>query len=79
MEEGKCGICIEPENAGELAKALLRLCEDEDLGERLGKNGRKLVEQRFDRNRLASNYLALIEGVAGKPVSRANFKENPVD
>jgi len=63
VEEGKCGICIEPENARELADAVLRLHADSDLVETLGRNGRKFVVEVFDRDKLAGKYLEIIAGV----------------
>lgn len=63
VEEGKCGICIEPENAKALADAVLRLHADSDLAKTLGGNGRKFVVEVFDRDKLAGKYLEVIAGV----------------
>jgi glycosyltransferase involved in cell wall biosynthesis len=64
IEEGDCGICIEPENAQELAKALVTLCGDKETADRLGRNGRKFVERYFDRDKLAVDYLDLLRATA---------------
>lgn len=73
IEEGECGICIEPENSNELADALVRLRENPALAESLGKNGRTFVQESFNREILAMRYLKLLENVcAGRaePVVR---------
>ena len=64
IEEGDCGICIEPENALELAKALATLCGDKGKADRLGRNGRKFVERYFNRDKLAADYLDLLRATA---------------
>ena len=63
VEQGKCGLCIEPENHKQLAKAVLRLYNDSELAERLGRNGRQYVEKNFDRDKLAKTYLAILEQI----------------
>lgn len=54
------GLLVEPRNAESLADALLKLIEDETLRSRLGNNGRKTVEEKFDidiiTNRLLKYY-----------------------
>jgi len=64
VEEGGCGICIEPENVEELVGTLRRLNGDKGLAERLGRNGRRFVERHYNRDVLAGNYLDLIRCVA---------------
>ena len=58
-----CAIAIEPENAAELAQAVLRLADDPPFCRRLGANGRGFVAAHFDRTVLARRYLDLIEDV----------------
>lgn len=41
----EAGLCVPPESPAELANAVLTLRKDGDLRERLGRNGRKRVEQ----------------------------------
>jgi colanic acid biosynthesis glycosyl transferase WcaI len=53
-EEANAAICVEPENAGELATAILQLYEHPDLASMLGPKGRAYVESRFDSDRLTA-------------------------
>jgi glycosyltransferase involved in cell wall biosynthesis len=64
IEEADCGICIEPENDDELVGALRNLHDDDGLGVRLGKNGRRCVEGRYNRDSLAAEYLDLLRVTA---------------
>jgi glycosyltransferase involved in cell wall biosynthesis len=67
VEEGDCGLCIEPENATGLADALGRLASDPGLALRLGRNGRMFVTRDYDREVLAESYLSLLCSAAGGP------------
>ena len=62
IEAGNCGLCIDPENAREMADAVLRLKTDSQLAETLGKNGRRFVAEAFDRDKLAAKYIEVIAG-----------------
>lgn len=64
IEDADCGICIEPENDDELVGALRKLHDEDGLGMRLGKNGRKCVEERYNRDLLATEYLTLLRDAA---------------
>lgn len=63
VEEGGCGLCIEPENDQELAEAVLKLAREPELGTMLGESGAEFVARRFDREVLAMEYLGVLEGV----------------
>lgn len=58
IEKAGCGICFEPENACELANAIIRLAEDQELCQKLGNQGLRCVMQEFDRRKLAECYEA---------------------
>lgn len=49
VERGKCGINIEPENINVLTRTMLRLKENEVERLEMGRNARKLGEEKFDR------------------------------
>lgn len=68
IEKAKCGLCITPEDDQQLAEAVLKLYKDPQLTESFGENGRLFVEQNFTREKLAKNYLRLIEEVQSHPL-----------
>lgn len=57
------GICIEPDNDDQLIDAVERLADDPALRERLGQAGHDYVVLHYDRDRLAGDYLDLIDRV----------------
>jgi glycosyltransferase involved in cell wall biosynthesis len=57
------GICIEPENADALLDAVERLRMDPRLGQAMAETGRNYVLKFFDRDKLAGDYLQLLERV----------------
>lgn len=63
LTEADCGIAFEPGNDAELAAAAVRLAGDRAECSRLGANGRRYVLERFDRRRLAHEYLEILERV----------------
>lgn len=60
IEAGQCGICIEPENPDALSDAVMQLYRDHTLGQNLGQKGKVFVANRFDREKLAMEYLDLL-------------------
>jgi glycosyltransferase involved in cell wall biosynthesis len=60
VEEAQAGLCVEPEDAGQLAEAIQRLKGDEGLRQRLGRNGLLAVRERFDRTVLAGRMLDVL-------------------
>jgi len=71
LTEADCGIAFEPGNDAELAAAVVRLTSDRAECARLGANGRRYVLERFDRRRLAHEYLEILERV------RADYRRGP--
>jgi colanic acid biosynthesis glycosyl transferase WcaI len=63
IEESQSGICIEPENAGDLVQAITRLAADPALRDSLGRNGRRYIQQRFSRRSTAEAYLDVLENL----------------
>jgi glycosyltransferase involved in cell wall biosynthesis len=51
------GICIEPENADQLAAAAERLADDPERRARFGESGRQYVLAHHDRDHLALSYM----------------------
>jgi glycosyltransferase involved in cell wall biosynthesis len=66
VEQAGAGICIEPENAADLAAAVRALADDPARRRALGAAGRRTVERDFDRRQLALAFEAMLAGlVAG--------------
>ncbi|WP_142412973.1 glycosyltransferase family 4 protein [Hathewaya massiliensis] len=49
INDARAGITVEPENAKEIADAVLKLHKNKDLKEELGQNGRKYVIENYSR------------------------------
>ncbi len=64
ISEAGSGVCIGPENATELADAVLELASNHSRCQEFGKAGRNYVQQYFDRRELARCYERLIQDVA---------------
>ncbi len=52
VREGRTGLLVEPDNATELAGAVIRLLKDPKLRATMGKEGRRLVEADFSTTRM---------------------------
>ena len=64
LEEAGCSIAFEPSNDEELMAAAERLAAAPAAERRrLGENGRRYVLERFDRRKLAHDYLEILERV----------------
>ena len=66
VRAANAGICIEPENAAELASAIIKLVNDEQLARSYGLSGREYIRANFDRRMLARTYLQQIHSVLAK-------------
>ncbi|HSR59052.1 MAG TPA: glycosyltransferase family 4 protein, partial [Candidatus Binataceae bacterium] len=71
VEDGMTGILVEPDNAGQLARALLRLLKDATLRREMGRAARVRAEQSFSWDqtvaRIKSRYEASNSVEPGKP------------
>ncbi len=56
IAESESGICVEPENAQELAEAVRSLADSKALCDTLGCNGSRYVASYFDRKMLAKRF-----------------------
>lgn len=61
--EGKHGLLAEPMNSENLAGKIRTLIENPDMAERMGKNGRKRVEERFTWSKVAEEIEGVYESV----------------
>ena len=67
VSAAEAGLCIEPENEGELLEALTKLAGDRSMAHRLGANGLSRLAKRYDVERLAEAYLELLGRVGAAP------------
>jgi glycosyltransferase involved in cell wall biosynthesis len=79
VASAEAGVFIEPENAAELARAVVRLADDGALRGRLGANGRRFVEQHFDRRVLARRYVEVFHQRLGKGAKVPDRKDATVE
>jgi glycosyltransferase involved in cell wall biosynthesis len=68
ITEGGSGICIEPENAAELAEAVRSLVDDAERYAALADAGCDYVAKHFDRTNLAAEYESVLRRVSSLPV-----------
>ncbi len=60
LKEANAGICIEPENAEQLAQAVENLADNPQLCQSLGRAGYEYVTKHHDRDNLANEYMDTI-------------------
>lgn len=51
IKDGETGLLVPPKDEMALAKAIVKLLQDEDMAKKMGINGRKLVEEKYTWNR----------------------------
>jgi len=61
IEENNCGIVVEPGNVKDLVNVILKLYTDRDLREKMGKNGRKAINKKYNLREAAMKYKHIIE------------------
>ncbi len=70
VRDGVTGVLVEPGDEGGLARAILGLLRDPARRGALGREGRKLVEERFTADRMARAYAAFYAEVVDESVGR---------
>jgi len=60
VEKADSGICIRPENAGDLVAAIEILRHDQQLRKRLGENGRRYIVENLSREQTARDYESVL-------------------
>ena len=59
VENANCGLYVEPENSVMLAEKVLTLYNDRNLITELGKNGRSVAVENFDRKKIILNFCSV--------------------
>jgi glycosyltransferase involved in cell wall biosynthesis len=63
VRDGVSGFLIDPDAPQALAKAIVRLIKDPGLRQKMGANGRRSVEEHFNRALMAENTIKLYESL----------------
>jgi glycosyltransferase involved in cell wall biosynthesis len=71
LRAAKAGMCIEPEQADDLAVRVLELSQNPERCQQLGWNGRRYVMEHFDRIVLARKLASVLERVGRRTVLEA--------
>jgi len=66
IEDGQSGITIEPENAQELAVAIIELADNKIKYNQCAENGHEYVSKHYDRKVLASRFESIMMGYVTK-------------
>ncbi|MBN1136380.1 MAG: glycosyltransferase family 4 protein [Anaerolineae bacterium] len=66
LEQADAGLFVEPEDAGQMAQAILQLKGDPALLRRYRENGRRFVEENYSRQRLAAQLERLLLAEIGE-------------
>ncbi len=65
IEENKCGICVDPTNPKEIAEAMKFLIEYPVEAREMGKNGKKIVLERYNWEREGEKLIKLYKELTG--------------
>ena len=68
LKEADAGVCIEPENADQLAEAVQGLADNPRLCRSLGRAGYEYTRKHHDFNTLANDYLDMLDHVREQQV-----------
>jgi glycosyltransferase involved in cell wall biosynthesis len=70
LERSGGGICIEPGNVAALCDAIMRLHQQPELCQSLGRNGRRYIVENLSRERTGAEYLETLRGLLGTAVKQ---------
>lgn len=63
VRDGKCGISIEPDNADQLAEAILTLYNNKEQTKKYGANSRIYVDKYFSRDAATQKFIEIIQKI----------------
>jgi glycosyltransferase involved in cell wall biosynthesis len=70
--DNDAGLFVEPEDAQALADAIVTLADDPAAVERMGRNARRVAEEKFSRDDQADRLIEVLESVVDKRASRTS-------
>lgn len=68
VQDGETGFLVPPADPESFARAVIQILTDESLREKMGRQGRMLVESEFSIERVAGQYQRVYKEVLGDPV-----------
>lgn len=66
VKNGVTGFMVEPGNKDELTEAIKKLCSDNTVLKQMGKNGRRIMEEKFDKRVQFEEFLQYFYKITGK-------------
>lgn len=63
IDEGKAGISFIPEDVEDLCSAVCKIVADPDLIPTFGENGQSYVKRKFDRDKIANEFLEVLKKI----------------
>ncbi len=66
VKDGETGYMVEPGNSGQLAEAVLKLWSGQETYKKISGNGRRLMEQSFDKEVQFHEFLEYFHRITGK-------------
>jgi len=64
VEEGGCGVLVDPRNVEEISKVIQDLFNNPDIAKEMGKNGQRIVAGQYNWGRMEKKLLDLYESIA---------------
>lgn len=69
VDASECGLCVDPGDPAAIAAAIDRLAGDPELARRLGANGRRAVEQRYNWRQEAQKLIPFCDDLCRHPLA----------
>ena len=66
VKNGETGFLVEPGNKDELTEAIVKLCSDDVVLKQIGDNGRRMMEEKFDKQVQFEEFLQYFYKITGK-------------
>ena len=73
LEDGRNGFLVQPGNVAELAAAIKKLLQDKALAEKMGREGRKMIDDKFSADIMVRS----IEAVYRELLTRKGIHVDP--